>query len=382
MRQKRSQTDALLATVHAPQSLHGGDIYAFARTQEIAPERVLDFSASINPLGMPRRALTAYRHAPSRIIHYPEPYAESLTAELAAYHGLAPGAILVGNGSTQLIFLLARFLAARRVLLVSPLFSEHDAAFRGSGARIDRFFLRPPAFIFSPEQMREALTRGYDALVLTNPNSPTGAALSHGQIEEVARFCRRIRTRLIVDETFVDWIEEESAKHLAARNSHVIVLRSLTKFFAVPGLRVGYLITHPQLVARLRRHLEPWSVNTVAQTVALACLQEREFAERSRAFLTQEREWLFAQLATVKGLHSFLSRANFLLVRITARGYDAPTVARRLAAKNLLVRDCTNFPGLGRKFFRVAVRTRRENRRLLRALQALLKEGAGGISLA
>jgi len=374
MRQKKSHADNLYSTIHAPPYPHGGNIYAFARARDVVPERVLDFSASINPLGIPRRAIKAYRHTLSRIVHYPEPYAESLTAGLAAYHGLDPGAILVGNGSTQLIFLLSRFLAARRILLVSPLFSEHDTAFRVSGARVERLFLRPPAFTCSLEQMREALTGGYDALVLTNPNSPTGVAMSRGQVEELARLCRRARTRLIVDETFVDWIEEESIKHLAAHNSHVIVLRSLTKFFAVPGLRVGYLITHPRLVARLRRHLEPWSVNTVAQTVALACLQDREFARRSRAFLAQEREWLFAQLAAGQGLHPFPSRVNFLLVRITARGYDAPAVVQLLAEKNLLVRDCTNFPGLGRKFFRVAVRTRQENRRLLIALRALFSQ--------
>jgi threonine-phosphate decarboxylase len=120
--------------------------------------------------------------------------------------------------------------------------------------------------------------------------------------------------------------------------------------------------------------LEPWSVNTVAQTVALACLQEPEFAERSRAFLMQEREWMFAQLATVNGLHPFPSRANFFLVRVTAKGYDAPAIVRFLAEKNLLVRDCTNFPGLGRKFFRVAVRTRRDNHRLLVALREILPQ--------
>lgn len=373
MRQKRSPAGDPLSTVRAPQSLHGGNIHAFARTRDVALERVFDFSASINPLGIPRRALTAYRHALSRIVHYPEPYAESLTASLATYHDLVPGAILVGNGSTQLIFLLARCLAAHRVLLIAPLFSEHETAFRLNGTRIDRLFLRPPAFTCSLEQIREALGRGYDTLVLTNPNSPTGTALSREQIEELARLCQRARTRLVVDETFVDWIEEESVKHLAARSAHVIVLRSLTKFFAVPGLRVGYLIAHPRLVARLRRQLEPWSVNIVAQTVALACLQESEFAKRSRAFLRQEREWMFTRLARVQGLHPFPSRANFLLVRITAKGYDAPAIVRLLAEKNLLVRDCTNFPGLGEKFFRVAVRTRRENRRLLGTLRTLLK---------
>ena len=151
------------------------------------------------------------------------------------------------------------------MLLIALLFSEYEATFRLSGARVERFFLRPPAFTLSLKRLGSSLTKGYDALVLTNPNSPTGALIPRPHLEELARLCQQARTRLVVDETFVDWVEEESLKQLAARSPHVIVLRSLTKFFALPGLRVGYLIGQAWLVARLRARLEPWSVNAVAQ---------------------------------------------------------------------------------------------------------------------
>jgi threonine-phosphate decarboxylase len=351
---------------------HGGNVHAFARSRGVAVRRVLDFSASINPLGWPPGAGAAYRRALSRVVHYPEPYAETLTAALAGYHGLDPAAVLIGSGSTQLIYLLARALAARRVLLVAPLFSEHAAAFRLSGARVEHFFLRPPAFALSLERLSTYLTKGYDVLVLANPNSPTGALVPRAQVEELARVCRRTHAKLIVDETFVDWAEEESVKHFAVRQPHVVVLRSLTKFFALPGLRVGYLIARPRLVGRLRARLEPWSVNTVAQEVALACVQDRRFVRRSRAFLTQERAWLSARLATLKGLRPFPSRANFLLMRVTGSALSGFALVSTLARENLLVRACADFPGLGERFFRVAVRTRRENRRLLKALRGVL----------
>lgn len=356
-----------------PQFRHGGDVYAFAHARGVTLERVLDFSASINPLGWPPAAALAYHHALRRIAHYPEPCTESLTSALAAYHELDPGAILVGNGSTQLIFLLARTLAARRVLLVAPLFGEYEVAFRLSSTRIKRFFLRPPAFTLPLERLSELLSKSYDALALTNPNSPTGALVPRAQMEELARLCQRAGTKLIVDETFVDWIEEASIKQLAARHAHVIVLRSLTKFFALPGLRVGYLIGQARLVERLRARLEPWSVNTVAQEVALACLRDQQFIQRSRTFMVRERAWLFAQLAALRSLRPFPSQANFLLLRITAGALDVSRLGQALARENLLIRTCEDFPGLGERFFRVAVRTRQENRRLLNVLRTVLQ---------
>ena len=143
-----------------PQFHHGGNVYAFARARDVTPEHVLDFSASINPLGWPSGAANAYRQALQRVVHYPEPYAESLSAALAAYHDLDPNSILVGNGSTQFIFLLAHSLAARRVLLIAPLFSEHGTAFRLSEVRINHLLLRPPAFALPLEHLKTSLTSG------------------------------------------------------------------------------------------------------------------------------------------------------------------------------------------------------------------------------
>jgi len=351
---------------------HGGNVYAFARTRGIAPDQVLDFSASINPLGWPRSAASAYRRALSRILHYPEPYAETFTAALAQYHNLDPEAVLVGNGATQLIYLLAHVLRSSRVLLIAPLFSEYERAFRSSGLLVEHFFLRPPTFALVLDRLKNVLSTGYDALVLTNPNSPTGALMPRAQVEELAQLCRRTNTWLIVDETFVDWVEEESLKQLAARNSHLMILRSLTKFFALPGLRVGYVIAQPKLIKRLRTRIEPWSVNAVAQEVARACVQDLSFVRRSRTFMARERPWLVAQLAALPGLGLFPSAANFFLVKITKSELTMLEFSRRLAEDNLLVRACGNFPGLGKQFFRVAVRTRPENQRLLSACATIL----------
>ena len=349
---------------------HGGNVYAFARALGVTLEEVLDFSASINPLGAPRGARHAYRRAFQEIVHYPEPYAERLVQALGEHHDIDPACVLVGNGSTQLIYSVARALRPRRVLLIAPLFSEHLTAFRASGARVEHFLLRPPSFEISLDPLAILLaSQPYDVLVFTNPNSPTGSLLRQEQVHELARLCRRTHTRLIVDETFIDWAEEESVKQLAARDAGVVVLRSLTKFFALPGLRVGYAIASPGVIRRLRSRIEPWSVNSVAQEVGKACLQDRRFAERSRAFMNKERAWLSSQLGLLPGLRVFPSSANFLLLQTMTQDLSASYLAERLAQEKMLIRVCDNFVGLGKRFFRVAVRARAENRRLLETLR-------------
>jgi threonine-phosphate decarboxylase len=351
---------------------HGGNVYAFASALGVELDDVLDFSASINPLGMPRGARLAYRQALHRVMHYPKPYAESLVQALGAHHDVDPACLLAGNGSTQLIYAIARAFHPRRVLLIAPLFSEYAAAFRASGAQIEHFILRPPTFALALESLERKLhAKPYDTLVMANPNSPTGALTSHEQVSELARLCRRTYTHLIVDETFIDWVEGESVKQLAARDAKVFVLRSMTKFFALPGLRVGYAIAPPRVIQQLREQIEPWSINVVAQEVGIACLQDRKFIERSRGFLCSERAWLFARLQVIPGLHVFSSQANFLLIQLLRRDITADDLARKLAQDKLLIRVCGNFVGLGKQFVRIAVRRRAENHRLWEALRTL-----------
>jgi len=371
------QSSNLQSPIRVPQFRHGGNIYAFAREHELRPEDVLDFSASINPLGWPRGVAAAYRRTLSLAVHYPEPYAETLTAALARYHNLAPETLIVGNGSTQLIYLLARVLKPRRVLIVAPSFSEHETAFRLVGTQVSRFVSCPPMFTLSVEQLRRRLAEGYDTLVLTNPNSPTGALVPGEIMLDIVHWCRRSRVRLLVDETFVDWVEGESLKGLVPGQPHLFILRSLTKFFALPGLRVGYAITHQRNVKQLVKQIEPWSVNTVAQTVAAACLNDRRFVRRSRTFMVRERLWIERQLAAIAGIEVFPSQVNFLLLRIKKHGCPAADVARQLAKYDILIRDCSNFAGLGKQFLRIAIRRRAENKRLLAALGTVLNTQKG-----
>ena len=250
-----------------------------------APPGVLDFSASLNPLGPPPQALTAYHDAAALIARYPSPYPRDLAARLAQRHRAAPENVLVGNGSTQLIHLLARTLGPRRPFVAIPTFSEIANAMILAGAAPDALpTCRERGFAIEIEQAERALERSADAIFIGRPNSPTGAMLSNDDAAEIAARCSRRRCWCVFDEAFMDFAgEEHSAIRMVADNPHVIVVRSLTKMFAIPGLRLGYLVAARDVARRLREAIEPWSVNVVAEHVGIACLDVAEELPRKAA---------------------------------------------------------------------------------------------------
>jgi threonine-phosphate decarboxylase len=344
---------------------HGGTVFAVARELGVAPEAIIDFSASINPLGPAPGVREALAAAFDRLGHYPDDSAAELTAALAAWHGLDPAQVGVANGSTELIYLLPRLVAGSRALIVAPPFSEYARALSRAGWQVDYFFLSPAdGFALSLPDLAERLATGYDLLILANPGNPTGALVPLAQVTSLLEACRQAGTFLVLDEAFMDFCEEASAKRLVAGSGGALVLRSMTKFFAIPGLRLGYALAAAGIIARLRELREPWSVNSLAQVAGIASLADPAYAARTRAFVAAERDWLAARLAELPGLAVFPSAANYLLVELTD-GTSADALAARLRQERLLVRACGNFPGLDSRFFRVAVRARAENERLL-----------------
>jgi threonine-phosphate decarboxylase len=334
-----------------------------------APPGVLDFSASLNPLGPPPEALAAYHDAAALIARYPSPYPHNLAERLARRHHAAPDNVVVGNGSTQLIHLLARTLCPRRPFVVIPTFSEIANSMIVAGAAPDALpTRRERGFAIEIEQVERALEQGADAIFIGRPNSPTGSMLSNGDAAEIAARCSRRRCWCVFDEAFMDFAgEEHSAIRLVADNPHVIVLRSLTKMFAIPGLRLGYLVAARDVARRLREAIEPWSVNVVAERVGIACLDvAEEFAAQSRALIARERAQLFCALNSIEGIRVFVSSANFLMLEVAESGCDIG-FAQHMLSRGVAVRDLRDLPGCGRGMYRVAVRLREENEQLIAA---------------
>jgi threonine-phosphate decarboxylase len=350
--------------------MHGGNVDAWARSAGIEAGRMLDFSASINPLGPPPSARKAFIKSYGEISRYPDPYGEKLKEALAEHHRMGPSEVLLGNGSTQLIYLLCAALRPRKGLVVGPAFSEYANALALSGANIRRFTLSADdGFQFLLQQFMAAWDKDCDIVFLPRPNSVTGQVIPKTEIESIARVASTRKSIVVIDEAFIDFVEKDSIKTLLRQNPYLIVLRSLTKYYALPGLRLGYLLGEACRVAQLAAHQEPWSVNAPALSVALACLKDAGFTSKTERWLTKERKFLSERLKTIEGLHPFASQTNFLLVKIGRNDIDGLQLRSFLSRKKILIRACNSFAGLGAEYFRIAVRRRKDNLRLLAALK-------------
>jgi threonine-phosphate decarboxylase len=211
---------------------------------------------------------------------------------------------------------------------------------------------------------------GADLLFLANPASPSGSLLTPEELLPLVEAMAESDSYIVLDEAFIDFAEEASLKTHLRSFPRLIILRSFTKFFGIPGLRLGYLLAEPGLTVTLAQAQEPWSVNTVAQAVGVACLQDREFMARSREEVVRERDFLLKEMSRIPGLRVFPGKVNYLLAKLTAPGWTAARLRQALLQHRILIRDASNFRGLDDRFFRVAVRRRKENEQLLRALRA------------
>ena len=357
------------------QLTHGGNVYKVAREQRIPVDRIMDFSASINPLGPPAVGLHAIRSALKQIVHYPDPDCWKLRQALAQQCGVDPDMILVGNGSTELIHLLPRALAIKSALIMGPTFAEYARALTDAGSSVQYVHARREE-CFRPS-LKEVLHQlsakrsRFDAVVLCNPNNPTGQVMNRLAVRELAEVVDRQQGWLIVDEAFIDYCQTQSVVSMLSEYPRMMVLRSLTKFYAMPGLRIGYLVGARKVVEQLKDRQPPWSVNSLAQEVSLAVLHDHVYVTRSRTFMKSERSRFMRGLRSLSGIRVFPSAANFVLIELPT-STCAKEVTDRLADERLLVRDCSTVPGLTTQMIRVAIRTAKENRRLITALGACL----------
>lgn len=367
------RSDNILAAVH------GGDVDEVARVYGVSTDRLIDFSANINPVGPPRRALMRLaREAADRdvLTRYPDPeYTELRHMLAAALHVPATG-VTIANGSVALIGAIVRTSAPRTCLLVTPAFAEYPRALRASGCRVRRFPLDAArGFDLDSGALVEVLTKGRPPMcVLTNPHNPSGALALRPEVLRVLDCTRRMKATLVIDEAFIDYAPTETLVTEAARSEHLIVLRSVTKFYGMPALRVGYAVSGSRMAARIAAQLPPWPVTTLAASAAAEAVQDQQYARRTLVSVADQRRWL-TQALGMTGVTVYPSAANFLLLRLPAGAPTSAQVRARLITETgVVVRDCRSFDGLSNgRFIRVAVRERGENERLVRALRSVLE---------
>ncbi|MHB1421533.1 MAG: threonine-phosphate decarboxylase CobD [Bacillota bacterium] len=353
---------------------HGGNLWAAARYYGIPVEKIIDFSASINPLGPSPAALEAIRQHLDLIRHYPDPKCAGLKEELAAHLGVMEENILLGNGSAEILYILAQWLKCQRLVLPMPTFSEYQRAFKIK--QVYPFVLTADeGFVLDTDRLGGILQPG-DLVILCNPNNPTSRALPGQNIVRLADRAAEVGASILVDEAFIDFVDSAnvSVAREAVDRKNLLVMGSLTKFYALPGLRLGYLLGNAKTLFEVEPYAPPWRVNTLVQVAARATLKDQDYAQKTRDLIAAEKKILWQEINTIEGLHPFAADANYILVGCAGTGLTAREIQQALYPEGILIRDCSSFEHLGSDYFRIAVRSREDNEQLVGFLQRLLQD--------
>ena len=353
---------------HLKEYTHGGDLTG---ARAVWKGELLDFSANLNPLGMPEPVRRAAEEAVGEAVHYPDPLCRDLRAAIARRDGVEPEQVLCGSGAADLIFRLAFSQRPRRALVTAPTFSEYQDAVQAAGGEMAYHRLTPENDFDLTPVVLDDLDEGVDMAFFCTPTHPTGRLIAPALLDRILVRCREKGIRLVVDECFLSLSDPGEQMSLAEELEHfpnLVLLRAFTKSYALPGLRLGYCLSaDAALLDRLSRCAQPWSVSGPAQAAGLAALAQPEHPAAARRLIAVERAWLAGQLQAL-GLRTFPSQANYILFRAPG----AADLKERLLERGVLIRACANYVGLGSDYYRVAVRPRRENEGLIGAMKEVL----------
>ncbi|MEM7592108.1 MAG: threonine-phosphate decarboxylase CobD [Cyanobacteria bacterium P01_A01_bin.83] len=351
---------------------HGGNLNWAAAIAGCPISALTDFSASINPLGTPHSAIAAIVKHSTQLTAYPDPEYTELRSHLAQHHQIAPEFILPGNGSAELLTWAGRELAQQKfTYLVTPAFKDYQRALNAFDGKVISCPLNLN-LLNSPAQDLPIASSSHlnSGLLLNNPHNPTGKLWTK---EEILPYLPQFDL-VVIDEAFMDFLtpeQEQSLIPMVKNYPNLVILRSLTKFYSLPGLRIGYAIAHPERLARWRTWRDPWSVNTLAAAATIAAIEDRQFQQQTWNWLPKARSQLFEQLQQIPRLQPTIGAANYLLVKTD---FSVSWLQEQLLQKyQIIIRDCLSFPELGDRYFRIAVRLPEENMRLVKAILCIIQ---------
>lgn len=347
------------------QLTHGGD-WAGYRAQY--GQDALDFSANVSPLGLPQGVANAIAAALPHADRYPDPLCRALRAKLAPHEGIPAESILCGNGAADLIFRLAWAAKPRTALVTAPTFAEYAAALESAGCAVRRHFLQAKVDFAVTDSILSFITPEVDMVFLCQPNNPTGQLTPLPLVERILRRCEACGALLVVDECFLDFLPDCDALTAKALldSKNLLILKAFTKLYGMAGVRLGYcLCANTALLEAMQAAGQPWAVSSLAQAAGLAALDETAYVAQARALIAQQRPRLTAGLRAL-GLRVLDGRANYLL-------FQGPeTLGDALRQRGVVLRSCSNYPGLDGSWYRTAVRTGSENDELLKTLAEVL----------
>ena len=337
---------------------HGGQIYD---ANGVAGDW-LDFSANINPLGLSERILRTLVENLRGVVNYPDPNAAELKRAISRRYDVPEKNLVLLNGAAEFFYLYLNVMRPARVIIPVPSFSEYERAARAAQCEVRYFVTNAEEnFAIDVNRLRADITPA-DCVIIGRPNNPTGNLITVEEILQLAQVAS-----VIVDESFIDFIDVESVKKFAS--GKISVVQSLTKIFAIPGLRLGFAVVEENLARRLNFSKDVWNVNFLAQKAGVAALSDEDFLQRTRAWLEVEKKFFVEQLKNLRGVKVFSPTVNFILFKHER----AEEILNELRSEKILLRSCANFVGLDKSYLRTAIRSREENLRLFNALEKILE---------
>lgn len=337
---------------------HGGNIREISASAGRAAEEIIDFSANINPLGPPEWFRSRISSSLSSIAHYPDPDSSLLINAISLCYNLNKEEVVVGNGSTELLYAIPRILNVKRAVIPVPSYSDYITASELAGLKINTIPLKEEDGFKIDLSLLESSLFGDEVVFIGNPNNPTGLTFDSDEFRTLA--LRHSSTLFVIDEAFSDFVDGID-RLIYRRPSNVIVISSLTKIFAIPGIRLGYAVLDRYYAESLKTLIPPWSVNSLAQAVGEEAVCDKKYIEKSKEFIKYQKEKLLKELSLIPELTVFPGQANFLLVRINHNEKNAHHLYEELLKEGVAIRICDNFNGLDERFFRIAVKTEKEN---------------------
>jgi threonine-phosphate decarboxylase len=357
-------------------SNHGGNIYKIEREFGVKKEEIIDFSSNINPLGVNKRFVKLLRKNTGDVARYPDPDYPDLKNKTASFYEINPDFTIHGNGATEILSLYFRITSPKTALVVSPSFLEYERSLSIAGARTAYFRLTENSG-FNPdiENLTAEIRKGYDVIVVCNPNNPTGTAIKAADIGKILLETKKTGAALFIDESFMDFVDGRSsysAKKFIDEFPGLFILKSLTKFFALPGLRLGLgICSDTALLEKMKAAIDPWSINCFADLAGKVIFDDPGYVKKTIELVSRQREFIFDAIYKNKNLKIFPSVCNFHLVKIL-NGMTVPGLQSELLKDNILIRDCSNFKFLDDKFFRIAVKDKKENEFIVKKLSKYL----------
>lgn len=349
---------------------HGGDVYS-KREMKFA-DHIVDFSANINPLGMPPEVKAALINHIDSYECYPDPHCRELKNAIALLENTEPQNILCGNGAADLIFRLALACKPKKALLLAPTFSEYEQALKTVDCEITYYLLDEKDGFSVDERILAAISQELDILFICNPNNPTGLAVGRGLMLKIADKCKECHVNLVVDECFVDFLMEEKAVRISSETDHydnLIIVKAFTKIYAMAGIRLGYLLCHNQDILRaIERVSQAWSVSTVAAKCGVAAASQTDYVQKTKLLTRENRIFLMDNLHAL-GIKTYASKANYIFFYC-----EDFLLQQKLEQYGILIRDCQNYCHLAKGFFRIAVKAQADNRYFVECLKKVILE--------